>query len=44
MPCFRNIHVKETNEGNETELIYSLPVQCWFLLDLVVYLALFQGT
>ena len=44
MYCFRNIHVDEPNEENETELIYLLPVQCRVLLDLVVYLALFQGT
>lgn len=44
MHCFRNIHVDETNEENETELIHLLPVQFWVLLDLVVYLSLFQGT
>lgn len=44
MHCFRNIHVDETNEENETELIHLLPAQCWVLLGLVVYLALFQGT
>ena len=44
MHCFRNIHVDEPKEENETELIYLLPVQCRVLLDLVVYLALFQGT
>ena len=44
MYCFRNIHVDEPKEENETELIYLLPVQCRVLLDLVVYLALFQGT
>ena len=44
MHCFRNIHVDETNEENETELIHLLPVQFSVLLDLVVYLSLFQGT